>query len=119
VYANGGHNHPIVHQAAQGSSIEITTRGAILGLFDSIPCEEAELVLERGDRAVFYTDGVNEAMNERGDQFETQSLIDSVNRSAGKSAQETLDAILADVDAFVGETPPHDDLTIFVVRRTG
>lgn len=119
VYANGGHNHPIVHRAAKGDSIEITTRGAILGLFDSIPCEEAELVMKSGDRAVFYTDGVNEAMNERGDQFETQRLIDSVDRSAGMSAQETLDAILADVDAFVGETPAHDDLTLFVVRRTG
>jgi len=117
VYANGGHNHPIVHRATGGESVEISTRGAILGLFDSIPCEEAEIVLKPGDRAVFYTDGVNEAMNANHEEFEMHRLIESVNRSAGKSAQETLDAILADLDAFVGDTPAHDDLTMFVVRR--
>lgn len=117
VYANGGHNRPVVHRARTGESVEITTRGAILGLFNDIPIEQGEITLEPGDRVVFYTDGVNEAMNSGHEEFGTRRLAQTIEKSAGQSAQDTMQSILFAVDTFVGETPASDDLTMFVVRR--
>lgn len=116
-YALGGHNRPLWRQATSGEIKELDADGMLLGSFAGIALEEREIEVAAGDLLVFYTDGVTEAMNNRRELFGRERLWAALANQAGTSAQQVLDAILAAVHGFVGDTPPSDDLTLFVVRR--
>ena len=58
-YANAGHDLPYLHR--NGDAEELRARGMPLGLMHEMGYEEKEVVLERGDSALFYSDGLVEA----------------------------------------------------------
>jgi len=77
--------------------------------------KETRLQLAPGDRVVFYTDGIVEAMNEKAEVFGFDRLVEVVQGSNSMSADSLLKEIINGVNAFVGTTAQHDDLTIIVV----
>ncbi len=118
---NAGHNRPMLFHHHTGD-IELLPRGGwAIGWFDDIPLVPNEFNLEPGDTLVYYTDGLTEAENIHGEYFGEDRLADIMRREAeaGHSADTILARINDSVDAFVGEAPPFDDLTLVVVRYTG
>lgn len=71
-----------------------------------------------GDAFLFYTDGLSELRNERGDQYEIERLAGCLLRSArrGKSALAIRDALLNDLWSHKGNSEQEDDITMVVVR---
>jgi sigma-B regulation protein RsbU (phosphoserine phosphatase) len=67
---------------------------------------------------VFCSDGVFEARDAAGGEFGPTGLVDVIGRHRHTSARELVDAIFAAVDAFRGDTPPHDDMTAVAIRIT-
>ena len=116
-YANGGHNRPLWLQSDSGAIQELAARGIVLGAWTGCDFEEREITVAPGDYLVFYTDGVTEAMNADSQFFGTERLEAAVARSAGGSAREMVDAIVAAVRDFAGDVTQADDLTLFVARR--
>ncbi len=91
--------------------------GPVLGVLPGARYRQAEVDIEPGDLLVVFSDGVSEATNAAGDEFGEDGIIESVTREwKGKSAGGLCDSILADVNAFLGDLPPHDDQTLMVVR---
>jgi hypothetical protein len=91
--------------------------GPVLGVLPGARYRQAEVDIEPGDLLVVFSDGVSEATNAAGEEFGEEGIIDSVTREwKGKSAGGVCDSILADVNAFLGDLPPHDDQTLMVVR---
>ena len=80
--------------------------------------DEVSFPLQGGDVFVFCTDGVFEAMNENGQEFTGERLLEVVGRSRDLPAKAIVDAIFAAVAVWRGETPPNDDMTAVVVRIT-
>jgi len=74
--------------------------------------------LERDDCLVLYTDGVTEALDVNGNEFGPERMIRSLRASANEGAQGVIDRLTADVRAFAGGHPQHDDITLIVVRKT-
>jgi hypothetical protein len=75
----------------------------------------AEMIhLSPGDMLVQYTDGVTEAMDGESVEFGEMRFYASLLGNLDKPAQETVDAIAADVIAHV-KGQLDDDLTIFAV----
>jgi sigma-B regulation protein RsbU (phosphoserine phosphatase) len=116
-YTNAGHNPPLWIQSATGQVQELHAQGIVLGIFEEVELEEREIDVAPGDYLVFYTDGVTEAMDPNHVPFDQKRLETAIAASAGGSAQEVLDGIVAAVRAFTGDIPQSDDLTLFVVRR--
>jgi sigma-B regulation protein RsbU (phosphoserine phosphatase) len=116
-YANAGHNRPLWLQVRSGEIQEVTARGIALGVLEDIELEEREIDVAPGDLLVFYTDGVTEAMNTSGQQFDGERLRAAVAANSDASAQQILLAVMDAVRAFVGDTPQSDDLTLFVAKR--
>lgn len=116
-YASGGHNWPLWLRATTGEVQPLAARGIIMGAFEDINLEECEVEVAPGDLLVFYTDGVTEAMNAAGHMFSDEQLQAVVASDPDASAQQALQAIVAAIEAFTGETPPSDDLTLFVIKR--
>ncbi len=114
--ANSGLPYPIRCSADTCAQIELP--GVPLGSFQGSMYDEVSFPLQAGDVFVFCTDGVFEAMNETGQEFTSERLLEVVGRSRDQPAKAIVDAIFAAVAEWRGETPPNDDMTAVVVRIT-
>ncbi len=113
-YVNAGHNAPILRRAS-GAIERLTVGGVPLGILDG-GYESATLKLYAGDALLIFTDGVVEAENDRAEEYGEQRLLNIINMSAGMSASEILQRVMADVQMFTGSTPQHDDITCMVIK---
>jgi predicted ester cyclase len=66
-YANAGHDLPYLWHS--GNAEELRARGMPLGLMPQMSYEEREMVLDAGDAAFFYSDGLVEAHDPEGEMF--------------------------------------------------
>jgi len=118
-YTNAGHNDPILRRAS-GQIERLRAGGPPFGLplfSDSeVPYESAAVQLQPGDLLFIFTDGLVEAVDERGEEFGESRLIPSLQTAALESAAGTLQRVMADVNAFVGYARQHDDITCLVLR---
>jgi len=113
-YCNAGHNAPFL---VRGSDIiRLETGGTVVGLFDFSQYETGQTTVAPGDVLVVFSDGVTEAVNAEGDEYEDERFIECLEKVRGRSAAEVLAAIEASVQAFAGTEPPRDDMTVMVVR---
>jgi sigma-B regulation protein RsbU (phosphoserine phosphatase) len=113
---SAGQTQPVLYSAKTGRAGFAETAGDNfpLGIIDGVEYEETILALEEGDCLVFYTDGVVEAVNEEGEMFGFDRLLEAVSRAGKGAAGDVLDALKGQVDSFVGRAPQHDDITIIV-----
>ncbi len=115
-YSNAGHA-PALKITAGRRVEELTTENSVaLGAMPGVEYRPGETVLERNDKFVLYTDGVNEAVNRKGEFYGTRKFIDHFLRDNDLTAREECTAILKDVMDFQ-EDLQHDDITITVFRR--
>lgn len=115
-FSNAGHNLPRVkHCATRGMSSIDGALSYPLGIDANAPYSSEQFQFTPGDQAVFYTDGITEAMNAEHDLFGTERM-DAVLHKCTPNAKEMINAVLAAVDAFTGNTPPNDDRTLLVAR---
>ncbi len=115
-FANAGHNVPLLRRAS-GEVEEVMSRGMVLGIMDDMTYDESATALAPGDILLLYTDGITEAMDADGNLFGKARLVDAVRHASPAGARDLIDAILAAVRAYVGDTPQADDLTIVTVKR--
>ena len=117
VYANGGHNPPVVVAADGGCAQLPLTGGIALGLMPGLEYEEAEATLGPGDTVVLYTDGVSEAMNAQNEEFGMERLEAVFADQPAASAEEATGRIFEAVRQFAGDTPQSDDITCLTLMR--
>jgi sigma-B regulation protein RsbU (phosphoserine phosphatase) len=63
-----------------------------------------------------YTDGVIEALNSRGEQWGKQSFETLLGCCCHQAPEAIVNTVLRELNAFIGEAPQQDDITIAVVR---
>jgi sigma-B regulation protein RsbU (phosphoserine phosphatase) len=114
-YVNAGHNAPFLRRAS-GAVERLEGGGPVVGLLYPAGYSQHETRLEPGDLLVGYTDGISEAMNAADEEWGEERLLAAIEACDGKSARETIDALMRDADAFVAGAKQHDDMTIVVVR---
>ncbi len=114
-YCNAGHNPPLV---ARGDSHvdKLETGGPVLGIFPALKYEEARTTLQPGDVLLLYSDGVTEATNPAGEDFEPHLGELAVERR-GSPAPAIVNAVHEAVRAWTEGQPPADDITVVAVRR--
>jgi sigma-B regulation protein RsbU (phosphoserine phosphatase) len=117
-YCNAGHCPPYV-VGVQGSeeAKRLARTGIVLGVFEDRTWEQEAVQLVPGDVLVLYTDGISEAQNERGEFYGEDRLLEYVTANLGRPAWEIRDGVVEDVQAYVGNAPQHDDLTLAVLVR--
>lgn len=116
-YVNAGHNAPML-RASSGSMERLDTGGPPLGISDEFVHQMGRATLNPGDWLVIFTDGVVEAVNTAEKEYEEPRLIQVVNEGASDSPTELLSRLLGSLDAFVGNTPQHDDMTCLLLKRS-
>jgi phosphoserine phosphatase RsbU/P len=114
-YICAGHNPPVLRRAA-GVLERLDAGGLPLGVMASACFEQGVVTLDSGDLLVVFTDGVTEAENERQEEYGEPRLLEVVRSLGAGSAAEGLRMVISAVDAFVGRTRQHDDITALVLR---
>jgi serine phosphatase RsbU (regulator of sigma subunit) len=99
-----------------GDCEELRARGMPLGLMPSMSYEEKEIVLDYGEAALLYSDGLVEAHDPKGEMFGFPRLRALV---AEHGEQRSLgDSLLEELYSFVGEGEQEDDITLLTLRRS-
>jgi len=116
IYVNAGHNAPLLRRESVLEHLNVG--GPPLGISEEFTYEVGAADLQPGDWLVIFTDGVVEAVNASGQEYEEPRLIQVVQDGAAKSPADLLRLLLSSLDAFVGNTPQHDDMTCLLIKRT-
>jgi sigma-B regulation protein RsbU (phosphoserine phosphatase) len=124
-FARAGHT-PLVHLPGRGRPRRarvLAPDGIVVGLrIEAVARRFGELLVESvlplgpGDVFVLYTDGLTEAMNADGELFGDQRLLALVEEHGHETPEVLRERILREVEAFVGDAEPHDDLTVVIVK---
>ena len=114
---SAGQTQPILLSAKTAEPTLVETVGDTfpLGILDEANYEETQLQMEPGDKVVYYTDGIVEAMNKHEDMYGFERLHEVVKSSEADTAEALMNDIISDVSDFTGAASQHDDLTIIVV----
>lgn len=114
-YINAGHNLPILRRAA-GQIERLHSGGLPFGIMPDAHYDSASIQLNPGDLLVIFTDGVVEAVNALGEEFDDQRLLDLFQAPPHGSASHMLLTLMRSVDSFVGPTRQHDDITCLFLQ---
>jgi phosphoserine phosphatase RsbU/P len=118
-YCNAGHNPPLLFRKNSPAAESVTwlqPTGAAIGLVEDFQFEASNVTLSPGDLLLLYTDGVTEARNTSGEEFETDRLADIVKSNSDSSARELVAALRRALQEFTNGQALEDDTTIVAVR---
>ncbi|MBR6392284.1 MAG: PP2C family protein-serine/threonine phosphatase [Eubacterium sp.] len=115
-YANAGHEVPII--ARSGGIFEAfkIKPGFVLAGMEDIPYKSGVMTLEPGDKLFQYTDGVTEATNANKELYGMDRLEKALNKVIDESPENILAYVKEDIDAFVGDAPQFDDITMLCLN---
>jgi serine phosphatase RsbU (regulator of sigma subunit) len=117
-FANAGHDLPYRRRTAGGGAEELRATGMPLGLLPGMSYEEKEIVLQRGDSVLFYSDGLVEAHDPEREMFgfpRLQGLV-GAHRSDGPAM---VNFLLSELARFTGDQwEQEDDITLVTLDRS-
>jgi serine phosphatase RsbU (regulator of sigma subunit) len=115
-YANAGHDLPYLRRRG-GEAEELRARGMPLGLLPGMEYEEKEIELDAGEGVLFYTDGLVEAHDPKGEMFGFPRLRALIAEHGEERALG--DILLEQLYTFVGEGwEQEDDITLLTLKRS-
>jgi len=115
-FANSGAPPPIV--CKNGKTEVLSIAGFPLGMFDKAEYQELELQLGPGDLVVFYTDGLSEARDLRGEEFGMERLQEVIERNCNLPVKKLIEKTFSQIEKFTLDTRRYDDQTAVALRVT-
>jgi serine phosphatase RsbU (regulator of sigma subunit) len=119
LYANAGHDLPYRRRVGRSEGAEeLRARGMPLGLMPGMGYEEKEVVLERGESVLFYSDGLVEAHDPQREMFGFPRLQGMVGTHRG-GGSSLIGFLLSELTRFTGEDwEQEDDITLVTLERS-
>ena len=111
-YCNAGHPYPILR--SDDSIRTLDEGGAVLGVFPDWNYKDSTVELRAGDRLFLFTDGITEASNSDGQEFDEASIAAFAQGNGTLSAKELNNRLLAQVSAYCNDQF-QDDATLLVI----
>lgn len=118
-FVNAGHEIPFVYRKGGAFGPYKIKAGFVLAGMEGIPYKCGSMQLEVGDKIFQYTDGVTEAMNKANELYGMDRLQKVLCANTELAPSELLPKIKADIDAFVGDAPQFDDITMLCLEYKG
>ena len=115
IYANAGHEYPLVRKDGVYSYIK-QAPGFVLGGMEGMRYQNRELMLSPGDMIFQFTDGVPEAFNREEEQFGFERLLRCVQNGAQLPPEKLLSSLQQEINAFANGADQFDDITMIAVE---
>lgn len=116
-YINAGHTHPLI-DSGHGYTFLKPETNVVLGVCKNFHFKAQTLKMQKNDRIFLYTDGVTEAENEQSKFFGEKGLAKALSKKF-VSPEQTLKAVLENIQHFIGNAPQSDDITMLEFRFYG
>ncbi|MCL1833987.1 MAG: SpoIIE family protein phosphatase [Leptospirales bacterium] len=117
-FSNAGHGPLFCYRASGNVCTRTTVEGVPIGVMEDSEYKQAKVKFNPGDIVVLYTDGITEMRNENKEEYGIKRVKRLILNNNHLSAAEILETLINDVEVFRGDTPPHDDTTALVFKRT-
>ena len=115
-FCNAGHNPPVIGGGENHGDFLKQKANAPIGLWKDLKYEGEEIESIRGCPFFLYTDGLNEAENDKQEQFGEQHMLDILRKTSYDSAKQVIDTLTAEVEQHRNGAEPNDDLTMFCIH---
>lgn len=116
-YSDGGHCPPyLVRESGVVEQLK-GKKGLPLGVMDEMLYADNEVILERGDRLIVYTDGITEAEDRHQEQYGFMRLHKLLEKELNSQPIQLLEHITQDVDRFANGAIQSDDIAVLIVDR--
>jgi phosphoserine phosphatase RsbU/P len=115
--SNAGNQSAIICRATDGALEVLEAKSVPIGVERRTAYTSTSVALADGDMLVLYTDGIVETMNAQDKQYGRKNLGIVVQHSRSLEPQAIADAIRDDLKLFAGQSLPHDDRTVLVMKR--
>ncbi|HEV8537448.1 MAG TPA: PP2C family protein-serine/threonine phosphatase, partial [Bacteroidota bacterium] len=119
LYANCGHNNPILYRAESRTTEFVEATAQMLGPFLNVVFKTENFHMIAGDTLLLYTDGVSETTNEHGEFYGEDRIVQHLKNSEQQTAKEITQLLLQDVQQFNSMGTQSDDKTIVTIKRVG
>jgi serine phosphatase RsbU (regulator of sigma subunit)/N-acetylglutamate synthase-like GNAT family acetyltransferase len=115
-YTNCGHNPPLLFRT--NGNVEMLNKGGpSLCIVESPEFRRGKILLDAGDRLVFYTDGVTEIFNNNSEEFGLERLKNVIESTPNTPASVLLENIVCETKNFSQSEYYRDDYTLVIVNR--
>jgi len=117
-YANAGHNFPYLYRTVDGKGDfgSLMTRGNRLGDLPESKYASKTQELLAGDLLVWYTDGIVECENDKGEEYGEKRFRASIRRAAHLEPAEIREQVVGASLQFFADRPRKDDITMVIAR---
>lgn len=120
--ARAGHERPFVVRHDDHNVRVIESVGTAIGMTDDETFEsllsEVTVPFRPGDLLVAFTDGINEAMSARGEEWGMERFYEACHAAAAQGPAQLIHNVRERMSRFVGETPQYDDMTLLAIQPT-
>lgn len=116
VYANAGHNLPVIVRGNLETLEPPDLKGVMLGGLPNQVYKEEQVLLKEDDLVFFYTDGIVEAQNHQREMFKIESLVRLLLENAHKKASEIESIVVDTIKQFTEGLPQKDDITMVILK---
>ncbi len=117
IYANCGHNNPMLLRAHNDSVEYLEATGQILGPFPNETFKTDSVLMKEGDVLLLYTDGISEATNEQGEFFGEDRVAQILYDCRTQPSKFITQRLLEEVQRFNSMGTQSDDKTIVTIKR--
>jgi sigma-B regulation protein RsbU (phosphoserine phosphatase) len=117
-FASAGHTPPLLLRGGLATELSQQT-GPALGLAEACDYPENTLALQPGDRLAIYTDGIDEAFNDRSQMFGQERCRLQLERSRAGPVAEAGASMFETLDHFAGQAAQSDDITLLLLEVAG
>jgi sigma-B regulation protein RsbU (phosphoserine phosphatase) len=114
-YVNAGHNPPVMVDN-NNNVTELHATGLILGVLPDQKYEEKYVIIEKDSVLFIYTDGLEEALNQKNELFGQERIIECIKENKDKSALSISGCITYEVLRFCAGRALHDDVTMIIAK---
>lgn len=105
-----------IYRAAEQRLDEFTLKVMPLGAFPEFPYRSVRTTFEPDDVLVACTDGLPELFNSDRDAFDDDRVKDTILAHTSRTPREIVTHIAEAIEAWRGDTPLHDDVTVLILR---
>jgi phosphoserine phosphatase RsbU/P len=117
LYANAGHNRPLLFRRRKGEIEQLPKGGTALGVLEDYQLINHKIIIRPGESLILYTDGVTDALSPEGDFFGEPRLFSLITTHGKEPIREMLEHLDDALIEFRRGLPPIDDITLLAIQR--
>lgn len=121
-FARAGHERPLLCRGCDGHQKPepVDAPGIAIGLADEeifdVAISDVTVRLEPGDGLVIYTDGITEALNEEGEEWGLENLLECIQTDSENGPEALIRSIRSNLTRYVGAKQQYDDMTLLALK---